>query len=195
VAVAAPAAILRDALKLRVRDGEAVQRLHDGADAFAALLAEEGGGAAASRPRLGRVLRAAKGGWRVALALAAALRAPHAVTLLPGGEEPQPGACAACRDEADADAAGVAAPAAAAAALAARIADTLGLEGVWDLKPLLSGGEVQAALALPKAGPALGAWMDALLTWQLAHPQASKADATAWLQQLQGSEAPPANLE
>jgi hypothetical protein len=37
--------------------------------------------------------------------------------------------------------------------------------------------------------------MDALLTWQLAHPQASKGDATAWLQQLKGSDAPPANLE
>ena len=196
-AVAAPAAILRDALKLRVRDGEAVQRLHDGADAFAALLAEEGGGAAASRPRLGRVLRASKSGWRVALALAAALRAPHLVTLLPGGEEPQPGACAACREESESEAqpAGVAAPAAAAAALASRIADTLGLEGVWELKPLLSGGEVQAALALQKAGPALGAWMDALLTWQLAHPAACKDDAIAWLQQLKGSDAPPANLE
>jgi sugar phosphate isomerase/epimerase len=144
------------------------------------------------------VLRACKSGWRVALALAAALRAPHLVTLLPGGEEAQPGACAACREEAessDAQPAGVAAPAAAAAALASRIADTLGLEGVWELKPLLSGGEVQAALALEKAGPATGVWLDALLTWQLAHPEASKADATAWLQQLKGRDAPPPNLE
>jgi tRNA nucleotidyltransferase (CCA-adding enzyme) len=187
--------VVREALKLRGRDGDAVARLHDGADAFAALLGEEGAGMGASRARLGRVLRSAKGSWRVALALAAALRSPLAVTLAPSGEEASPGACAACRDAVAAEPAGVAAPSAAAAALAQRIGDTLALEGVWELKPLLSGGEVQAALELQRAGPALGTWLDALLTWQLAHPAASKADATAWLQQHKGNAAPPANPE
>jgi hypothetical protein len=187
--------VVREALKLRGRDGDAVARLHDGADAFAALLGEEGAGMGASRARLGRVLRSAKGSWRVALALAAALRAPLAVTLAPSGEEASPGACAACRDAAAAEPTGVAAPSAAAAALAQRIGDTLALEGVWELKPLLSGGEVQAALELQKAGPALGIWLEKLLTWQLAHPAASKQDATAWLQQHKGNATPPPNPE
>jgi len=111
-----------------------------------------------------------------------------------GGEEASPGACALCRDAAceGAAPAGVGPPAALARALALRIAETLRLEGVWDLKPLLAGGEVQAALGLPKAGPALGAWLDCLLTWQLQHPDGAKQDATAWLQQFKGLEAPPA---
>ncbi len=112
------------------------------------------------------------------------------------GEAPEPEAVAACRDlsAAPLPAAAVASAATAAAALGARITQ-LGLEGVWDAKPLLAGGEVLKALALAKAGPALGAWMDALLTWQLARPGATKAEALAWLEQYKGQAAPPAVVE
>ncbi len=213
--------LIRDALKLRAKDAEQAQRLLDGADAFAAHLAAPPD-AAPSRAALGRTLRAVKAQWRVALALAAALRVPGVLTLLPcaagwlracaaaahavrpatdvpparalpaAGEAPEPEAVAACRELSAAPLAaeGVAAAAAAAAALAARI-EALHLEGVWDAKPLVSGGEALAALALAQAGPALGAWMDALLTWQLAHEGADKAAALAWLAQHKGQAAPP----
>jgi hypothetical protein len=103
---------------------------------------------------------------------------------------------AACRDASAAPLPqpGLDASVSAAAALASRV-EALQLEGVWDVKPLLSGGEVLAALALAKAGPALGAWLDALLTWQLAHPEAAKADALAWLEGHKGQAAPPAQEE
>ncbi len=78
----APAAVLRDALKLRTRDGEQAQRAMEAADAFASLLGAQADASPPSRVALGRVLRAAKGQWRTALALAAALRTPGVVTLL-----------------------------------------------------------------------------------------------------------------
>ncbi len=112
------------------------------------------------------------------------------------GEAPSPEAVAACRDASAAPLPqpGLDAAIASAASLAARV-EALHLDGVWELKPLLSGGEVLSALALAKAGPALGVWLDALMTWQLAHPEASKADALAWMEGHKGLAAPPAQEE
>ena len=121
-------------------------------------------------------------------------RFPLTHTPRPGCEEPTPGACAACRDLSaePLPEAGLEAPAALAAVLSRRIAGELALDGCWDEKPLLAGGEVLAALGLAKAGPELGAWCDALLTWQLSHPGAGKAEARAWLEAHKGAAAPPA---
>jgi len=188
----ATAHVIRESLKLRARDAEQAARLLEAAAALRAV-ADEARAAAQppSRARLGRVLRTARALWRPALCLAAAAAAPGAVQLAPTGQEERPGECAAAAELLPADAAepdgeplspeleAVCAPF---AALAERC-DELRLDGCWDDKPLLTGGEVQAALGLERAGPALGVWLEALVDWQLEHPQASKQDAAAWLAQ------------
>ena len=207
--------IVRESLKLRTKDGDAVNRILDACDAFAALAAADGQ-EAPTRATLGRLLRSAKHQWRVAAAIGAANRAPGAVTLSrdgsPGEGQHQAAVqrLAACRETQSAVTASsagdvtpgasqgrVSAPApllpvaASCDAMVARC-EALGLEGCWEWKPLVSGGEAQKALGMERPGPALGVWLDALLTWELDHPGASKDDAIAWLSQARakGEDAP-----
>ncbi|CAI6001811.1 unnamed protein product [Closterium sp. NIES-65] len=46
----------------------------------------------------------------------------------------------------------------------------MGLDGVWDTKPILNGRDVVAALELKKGDPRTGYWMDRVMEWQLANP-------------------------
>ncbi|CAI5471652.1 unnamed protein product [Closterium sp. Yama58-4] len=58
----------------------------------------------------------------------------------------------------------------------------MGLDGVWDVKPILNGRDVVAALELKKGDPRTGYWMDRVMEWQLANPgNGSTEDCTAWL--------------
>ncbi|CAI7878303.1 unnamed protein product [Closterium sp. NIES-54] len=58
----------------------------------------------------------------------------------------------------------------------------LGLDSVWDMKPLLNGRDVVAALELKKGDPRTGYWMDRVMEWQLANPDNGSAEeCTAWL--------------
>ncbi|KAK9804968.1 hypothetical protein WJX73_005470 [Symbiochloris irregularis] len=66
---------------------------------------------------------------------------------------------------------------------------SFGLQGCWDWRPLLDGKEVMQAANLTKGGPELGKLTGLVLDFQLSHPQATKEDAIAWLQQ-QINEAP-----
>ena len=208
--------IIRESLKLRTKDGDAVARILDACDAFSALGAADQ--EAPSRATLGRLLRQAKHQWRVAAAIGAANRAPGAVTLSPDGTpgEGQHQAAmqrlAACREAQAAvtTSAGDVIPgadkqqraplpasllpvAASCDAMVARC-EALGLDGCWEWKPLVSGGEAQKALGMARPGPALGVWLDALLTWELDNPGAGKAQALAWLAQARakGEDAPAA---
>lgn len=200
--------IVRESLKLRGRDAEQVARLLESAHAFCRLAAQPE--QPPSRAQLGRLLRTAKAQWRVALAVAAALRAPGALALSSQGqvESPQPlaalrdhystahAAAAFARDDAQHDATPPLPPPLADAAapfqaLALRC-DALQLDGVWDAKPLLTGLEVQHALGI-KAGPALGPWLDALVSWELEHPGEGKEQALVWLAQAAKATAPPAS--
>jgi hypothetical protein len=190
--VPASAHMIRESLKLRARDAEQTARLLDAAAALGTLAGEvHAAGQPPSRARLGRLLRNAKGLWRPALCLAAAAAAPGAVSLSAAGEEACSGECAAAADLVPPDAAEpggellsaeLTAAFAPFAALGAR-ALALQLDGVWDAKPLLVGGEVQAALGMDRPGPALGVWLEALVDWQLEHPEADKAAAITWLAQ------------
>ncbi|KAJ6757918.1 TRNA-NUCLEOTIDYLTRANSFERASE [Salix koriyanagi] len=46
----------------------------------------------------------------------------------------------------------------------------LGLEKVWDLKPLVNGKDIMTVLHLKSGGPIVREWQQKLLAWQLAHP-------------------------
>lgn len=63
----------------------------------------------------------------------------------------------------------------------------MGLEGVWDLKPLLNGREVISCLGLGKGSRETGVWVDRATEWQLAHPQGTPEECRAWLVEAQGS--------
>lgn len=188
-----PQHVLREALKLRGKDAEGVARLHASSDAFAPLLAP--GAPTPSRARLGRLLRSAKGSWRTAIALAAAFRALPGLRLSSSGAPEEGGAprfeaCACAPPESlcvGLDVAG-------ACSLVARC-EALGLDNCWAAKPLLTGGEVQAALGLPRAGPGLGQWVDALIGWELSNPGKDKGHATAWLKAHAGQASPPPGVE
>jgi tRNA nucleotidyltransferase (CCA-adding enzyme) len=57
----------------------------------------------------------------------------------------------------------------------------LGLDGCWDLKPLLDGNQMMQTLGLKK-GPHVGKVMDAQLRWMLrTGPQATLEECSAYL--------------
>lgn len=59
----------------------------------------------------------------------------------------------------------------------------MGLDGIWNLRPLLDGKAVISNLGLPK-GPLVGAVMDAQIEWQLQYPGGNAEELTKHLQTL-----------
>lgn len=60
-------------------------------------------------------------------------------------------------------------------------AEKLGLSHCWEWKPLLDGKAVMALVGMKYGGPALGQLMEKVLDWQLAHPGGSKEECEAWI--------------
>uniref|UniRef100_A0A7S1TBR5 Poly A polymerase head domain-containing protein n=1 Tax=Compsopogon caeruleus TaxID=31354 RepID=A0A7S1TBR5_9RHOD len=61
------------------------------------------------------------------------------------------------------------------------LVDSLEMEGIWDLKPLLDGRRVLDLLpGLPK-GPAIGYVMDRQIEWQIVNPSGGEDDCKRWL--------------
>ncbi|XP_028782087.1 putative CCA tRNA nucleotidyltransferase 2 isoform X2 [Neltuma alba] len=58
----------------------------------------------------------------------------------------------------------------------------LGLENIWDVKPLINGKEVMSALQL-KGGPLVKEWLDKAMAWQLAHPSGTAEECIDWLKE------------
>ena len=50
----------------------------------------------------------------------------------------------------------------------------LGLDGVWELRPLLDGNQLMTSIGLQR-GPMVGKIMEAQLRWQLHNPQTDAA--------------------
>jgi tRNA nucleotidyltransferase (CCA-adding enzyme) len=73
------------------------------------------------------------------------------------------------------------------ARLVSLIRDELRLEGVWALKPLLDGRQMQAVLNLP-AGPWLNVYRDRLLERQIAYPSMIEDDARRFIVDLHRAE-------
>ncbi|KAK9834830.1 hypothetical protein WJX81_002031 [Elliptochloris bilobata] len=197
--------IVREAIKWRTRDADAVAEVHGAAlellRLHARLRGPETGGAGFAaaeedvRVALGRLLRrlGKLGLWRTSVLLAPLLAMPEAAPL--GVDSAAAAAAAADARSASPEALGAAAGAPEQACVAARAevcrdlesaVGAFGLEGCWAWKPLLDGREVMAELRLPK-GPQVGAASARVLDWQLAHPTASAEDCRAWLR----SQGPP----
>ncbi|XP_051195781.1 tRNA nucleotidyltransferase cca2 [Lolium perenne] len=60
----------------------------------------------------------------------------------------------------------------------------LGLDEVWNWKPLLKGETIMAAMQRPK-GPEIGEWKKRVFRWQLAHPNGTVDDCIDWMKQSQ----------
>ncbi|XP_073142305.1 tRNA nucleotidyltransferase cca2-like isoform X1 [Henckelia pumila] len=61
----------------------------------------------------------------------------------------------------------------------------LGLEKVWELKPLVNGKDIMSILQLKSGGPVVKEWQQKLLEWQLAHPSGSSEECIDWMEQSQ----------
>ncbi|XP_073023389.1 tRNA nucleotidyltransferase cca2-like isoform X1 [Primulina eburnea] len=61
----------------------------------------------------------------------------------------------------------------------------LGLEKVWEVKPLVNGKDIMSILQLKSGGPVVKEWQQKLLEWQLAHPSGSSEECVDWMKQSQ----------
>ncbi|XP_076923434.1 tRNA nucleotidyltransferase cca2-like [Bidens hawaiensis] len=60
----------------------------------------------------------------------------------------------------------------------------LGLDKVWEMKPLINGKEIMRVLELEKGGPVVSEWQRKLIQWQLAYPSGSVEECVDWMTQL-----------
>ncbi|GAV65734.1 PolyA_pol domain-containing protein [Cephalotus follicularis] len=60
---------------------------------------------------------------------------------------------------------------------------SLGLEEVWDLKPLVNGKEIMDALELKAGGPLIREWQQKVMAWQLGHPSGTLEECREWMRQ------------
>ncbi|XP_018441264.1 CCA tRNA nucleotidyltransferase, mitochondrial [Raphanus sativus] len=59
----------------------------------------------------------------------------------------------------------------------------LGLDNIWDVKPLVNGREIMEIAEL-KGGYHIREWQQKLLTWQLAYPNGSAEECKDWMRQV-----------
>ncbi|KAI3726299.1 hypothetical protein L1987_66096 [Smallanthus sonchifolius] len=57
----------------------------------------------------------------------------------------------------------------------------LGLEKVWEVKPLINGKDIMKILELEKGGPVVSEWQRKLLQWQLAYPSGTVEECVEWM--------------
>uniref|UniRef100_A0A804JHX9 Poly A polymerase head domain-containing protein n=1 Tax=Musa acuminata subsp. malaccensis TaxID=214687 RepID=A0A804JHX9_MUSAM len=70
-----------------------------------------------------------------------------------------------------------------------RIVTELGLDQVWEVKPLLDGKAIMNFLQLKTGGPLVREWQQKLLKWQLAHPEGTSEECQDWMKQFQAKRA------
>jgi len=186
----APDIVLR-ALKFSKREAEFVQRVHEAGPGLRAAMRDAAlpgpsEGTAAARVSLGLGLRKLKAAWPVAVVVSSVLCLPEvaaagegeasggdspsspggvaSVLPLPGAGGTTDGRVEACRGALDA-------------------AKAFGLERCWEDPPLLDGGKVMQALGLQRGGPQVKAGTEAVVRWQLAHPEGTEEECAAWLRE------------
>ncbi|XVE66833.1 hypothetical protein DITRI_Ditri08aG0111400 [Diplodiscus trichospermus] len=59
----------------------------------------------------------------------------------------------------------------------------LGLEKVWDLKPLVNGKDIMNVLQLKVGGPLVREWQQKVVMWQLAHPSGTSEECLDWMRE------------
>ncbi|KAI3806947.1 hypothetical protein L1987_22865 [Smallanthus sonchifolius] len=57
----------------------------------------------------------------------------------------------------------------------------LGLEKVWEVKPLINGRDVMKHLELRNGGPIVSEWQQKLIQWQLAYPCGNVQECIEWM--------------
>lgn len=65
----------------------------------------------------------------------------------------------------------------------------LGLEKVWEMKPLVNGRDIMSVLQIKSGGPVVKEWQQKLLEWQLAHPSVSAEECIDWMRQTHSKRA------
>ncbi|KAL8234125.1 hypothetical protein R6Q59_020225 [Mikania micrantha] len=58
----------------------------------------------------------------------------------------------------------------------------LGLDKVWEIKPLINGKDIIRLLELEKGGPVVSEWQRKLVQWQLAYPSGTVDECIDWMQ-------------
>lgn len=168
--------IVRDSLKLRTKDAEAVVLLHNHIgkfrDLFELLCSRVGVPDLSkdTRIRTGGLIRELGHLWRACLLLSTLLSDPVTMEieetdqdLAPSYQEGSTTAAADFYRE-----------------LQSCIA-SLGLTEAWKLRPLLDGKQVMGILGMEKGGPKLGIAMAAQTEWQLANPEKGADECRDWL--------------
>ncbi|KAL1295342.1 putative CCA tRNA nucleotidyltransferase 2 isoform X2 [Arachis ipaensis] len=59
----------------------------------------------------------------------------------------------------------------------------LGLNKVWEVKPLISGKDVMNVLQLKGGGPLVKEWLEKSMAWQLANPSGTSEECIDWLRE------------
>ncbi|KAK2633195.1 hypothetical protein EUGRSUZ_L00378 [Eucalyptus grandis] len=59
----------------------------------------------------------------------------------------------------------------------------LGLEKIWEVKPLVTGKDIMNILQLKCGGPSVKEWQQKLLAWQLANPAGTADECLEWMRQ------------
>ncbi|RZC81403.1 hypothetical protein C5167_043985 [Papaver somniferum] len=59
----------------------------------------------------------------------------------------------------------------------------LGLENVWEMKPLVNGREIMTILQLKTGGPQVSEWQQKSLEWQLADPNRTSQQCLDWMRE------------
>nr|GLL44033.1 putative CCA tRNA nucleotidyltransferase 2 [Ipomoea trifida] len=65
----------------------------------------------------------------------------------------------------------------------------LGLESVWEAKPLVNGKEIMNILQIKTGGPIVKEWQQKLLEWQLAHPFGTAEECIDWMKEANSKRA------
>ncbi|XP_059631938.1 CCA tRNA nucleotidyltransferase, mitochondrial [Cornus florida] len=65
----------------------------------------------------------------------------------------------------------------------------LGLERVWEMKPLVNGKDIMSVLQLKTGGPLVREWQQELVEWQLAYPSGTAEECLDWMRQTHSKRA------
>lgn len=61
----------------------------------------------------------------------------------------------------------------------------LGLDNVWEVKPLLDGRTIMGVLQLKTGGPLVREWQERVIRWQLAYPEKTAEECLDWMKESQ----------
>ncbi|KAL5707386.1 CCA tRNA nucleotidyltransferase [Ranunculus cassubicifolius] len=162
--------IFRNSLKLKSSDAETVMKLHEAAQKFLSLIPSltsnnldhvEEDQERIKRISAGKLLREIKSFWRTSLLIS---------ILMSRGKE-FPKECAEL-DKSKQLYRSV-----------EKAVMELGLDKVWEQKPLVNGKEIISILQLKTGGPQVKKWQDRLLEWQLGHPNGIAEECLDWMRQ------------